>query len=129
MSRLIHLCSRRRPFLMSPYLLHKCIQFLIEVFSSVWTKIQPCACIPFASQFLFFETWRRLVHAFYDTSFSFGELMKNHPHLRPDLTDCLIGNLDRDFTALFDAVSEFANIPEPLDYGRPLIKRTVSSHE
>ena len=72
---------------------------------------------------------RSLVFAFYDTSFSFGALMKNHPHLRPDLTDCLIGNLDRDFTALFDAVSESANIPEPLAYGRPLINRTVTSHE
>ncbi len=65
------------------------------------------------------EAMRQLVFAFYDTAFSFGQLMKAHPNIRADLTDCLIGNLDRDFTALFDAIAEFACIPEPLTYGRP----------
>lgn len=66
------------------------------------------------------EAMRRLVFAFYDQSFSFGALMKAHPDVRGDLTDCLIGNLDKDFTALFDAVAQFASIPEPLTYGQPL---------
>ena len=65
------------------------------------------------------EAMRQLVFAFYDTAFSFGQLMKAHPNIRADLTDCLIGNLDRDFTTLFDAIAEFACIPDPLIYGGP----------
>ncbi|MHC4949301.1 MAG: alkylhalidase, partial [Planctomycetota bacterium] len=67
------------------------------------------------------EAMRRLVFAFYDTAFSFGQLMKARPDLRSDLTDCLIGNLDRDYTALFEAVAELARVPDPLPYGRPLV--------
>lgn len=63
------------------------------------------------------EAMRKLVFAFYDESFSFGDLLKKHPELRPDLTDCLIGHLTKDFRALFDAVSEFGVLPEPLQHG------------
>ena len=63
------------------------------------------------------EAMRKLVYAFYEESFSFGRLLKRHPHLRGDLTDCLIGNLSRDFGPLFSAVEEFAHVPEPLRYG------------
>ncbi len=66
------------------------------------------------------EAMRRLVYAFYDEGFKFGLLLDKHPHLRPALTDCLIGNVDRDFEPLFDAVAEFAEVPGPLPYGRPL---------
>ena len=67
------------------------------------------------------EAMRRLVYAFYDQDFSFGKLLKEHPELGPDLTDCLIGNLSRDFEPLFRAVAEFADIPEPLPHGGPLV--------
>lgn len=66
------------------------------------------------------EAMRRLVYAFYDHGFSFADLMKEHPDLSPDLTDCLIGNLSRDFEPLFKAVSKFAAVPGPLSHGRPL---------
>lgn len=66
------------------------------------------------------EAMRRLVYAFYDESFSFGRLLKKHPHLGPDVTDCLIGHLSRDFEPLFQAVAEFADVPEALPHGRPL---------
>jgi len=66
------------------------------------------------------EAMRRLVYAFYDHGFSFADLMKEHPDLSPDLTDCLIGNLSRDFEPLFKAVSKFAAVPDPLSHGRPL---------
>ena len=66
------------------------------------------------------EAMRRLVYAFYDHGFSFADLMKEHPELSPDLTDCLIGNLSRDFEPLFKAVSKFAAVPDPLSHGRPL---------
>jgi len=66
------------------------------------------------------EAMRKLVYAFYTEGFSFGKLLKKHPHLRSDLTDCLIGKMSTDFGPLFDATSEFVNVPEPLPYGRPL---------
>ena len=67
------------------------------------------------------EAMRKLVYAFYTEGFSFGKLLKKHPHLRSDLTDCLIGKVSTDFTALFDGVAEFVDVPKPLTYGRPLI--------
>ncbi len=63
------------------------------------------------------EAMRKLVYAFYEETFSFGSLLKSHPDLRGDLTDCLIGNLAKDFRPLFQAVGEFARVPEPLPYG------------
>ena len=63
------------------------------------------------------EAMRKLVYAFYEESFSFGALLKRHPGVRGDLTDCLIGNLSKDFGPLFSAVEEFAGVPEALSYG------------
>ncbi len=67
------------------------------------------------------ESMRKLVYAFYDQAFSFGRLIRNHTHLAGDVTDCLIGNLNKDFTSLFDAVCEQAAVPAPLPHGRPLV--------
>lgn len=72
------------------------------------------------------EAMRKLVYAFYTEGFSFGKLLKKHPQLRSDLTDCLIGKVCTDFTALFDGVAEFVEVPEPLTYGRPL---ALAEHE
>lgn len=66
------------------------------------------------------EAMRKLVYAFYTEGFSFGKLLKKYPHLRSDLTDCLIGKVSTDFGPLFDGVAEFVEVPEPLSYGRPL---------
>ncbi|MYC67588.1 MAG: FAD-dependent oxidoreductase [Acidobacteriia bacterium] len=63
------------------------------------------------------EAMRKLVYAFYEETFSFGQLLKSRPDLRGDLTDCLIGNLAKDFRPLFEAVGKFASVPEPLPYG------------
>jgi flavin-dependent dehydrogenase len=67
------------------------------------------------------EAMRKLVYAFYDPTFSFGKMLKKHPEVRGELTDCLIGNLYRDFEPLFSAVSEFAQVPAPLSYGQPKV--------
>ncbi len=67
------------------------------------------------------EAMRTLVFAFYDPNFHFSSFLRAHPELHHDLTDCLIGNLDRDFTALTAALGEFAELPEPIDYGAPKI--------
>ncbi len=64
------------------------------------------------------EAMRKLVYAFYDPQFSFGSVIKKHPDVRGDLTDCLIGKLDTDFTKLFEAVGEFAELPGILAHGR-----------
>jgi len=67
------------------------------------------------------EAMRKLVYAFYDREFRFRDLLEKYPDLRGDLTDCLIGNLYRDFDPLFDAIAEFAEIPTSLPHGTPLV--------
>jgi flavin-dependent dehydrogenase len=64
------------------------------------------------------ENMRKLVYAFYDANFSFGKMLRQYPQHRGRLTDCLIGDLFSDFDELFAAVSEFAELPESLPYGR-----------
>jgi len=66
------------------------------------------------------ENMRKLVYAFYDEQFRFADLLKKHPHLNGDLTDCLIGHLFKDLDELFKGVSEFAEVPQPLAHGLPL---------
>jgi flavin-dependent dehydrogenase len=63
------------------------------------------------------EAMRKLVYAFYDTNFSFGKLIKAYPSLRNDLTNCLIGNLNKEFSELFAAVAQLATVPAPLPFG------------
>ena len=61
------------------------------------------------------ETMRKIVYAFYDQNFSFGDLAKRGEHLRAALTDCLIGNVDdNEFRELFDAMSDLADLPKRL---------------
>ncbi len=73
------------------------------------------------------ESMRKLVYAFYDEGFRFSDLLKKHPELRGDLTDCLIGHLFKDFDSLFRAVGEFADVPTPLEYGNPLIQSDLNN--
>jgi flavin-dependent dehydrogenase len=71
------------------------------------------------------EAMRRLVYAFYDRAFSFRVFLSEYPQLKGDMTDCLIGNPFRDFQPLFDAVAKFADVPQPLPHGKPLIAGEV----
>ncbi len=64
------------------------------------------------------EAKRKLVYAFYDDAFSFADLIKAHPDVRGALTDCLIGDLFGDFTDLFAAAQEFAELPAELGHGQ-----------
>jgi flavin-dependent dehydrogenase len=68
------------------------------------------------------ESMRTLVYAFYDQQFSFRTFLKAHPHLKGDVTDCLIGNWLRDFGPMNEGMSKFAKLPEPLAHGKPLIE-------
>lgn len=66
------------------------------------------------------EAMRALVYAFYSPDFSFGSIIRKYPDLRADLTDCLIGDLQKDFDPLFSAIAEFADIPEKVPHGGPM---------
>jgi flavin-dependent dehydrogenase len=65
------------------------------------------------------ENMRKLVYAFYDQDFSFADITGKYPELAGDITDCLSGDVNLDFTKLFQAVAEVTEIPAPLPYGLP----------
>jgi flavin-dependent dehydrogenase len=67
------------------------------------------------------ENMRKLVYAFYDPNFSFRKLTNKYPDLTGDITDCLSGDVNKDFSRLYQAVAETAEVPEPLPYGAPLL--------
>jgi flavin-dependent dehydrogenase len=60
------------------------------------------------------EPMRRLIYAFYDPDFSVGQLVRDRPELRADLTDILVGNVSRDFGRLMSALSERSTAPQAL---------------
>ncbi|MBM3793536.1 MAG: NAD(P)/FAD-dependent oxidoreductase [Acidobacteria bacterium] len=66
------------------------------------------------------EAMRKLVYSFYNERFSFKDFLMEFPHMKGDLTECLIGNLFRDFDPMFNAMTKFADIPAPLPHGAPL---------
>lgn len=66
------------------------------------------------------ENMRKLVYAFYDPEVSFKTVTEKHPAVADDLTDCLSGDVNKDFTRMFNAFSEFTKLPEALPYGRTL---------
>ena len=66
------------------------------------------------------ENMRKLCYAFYNENFSFADLVKKYPDIAGDVTDCLSGDVNKDFTRLFNCVEDFCEVPEVLDLGRPL---------
>ena len=64
---------------------------------------------------------RKLVYAFYDPKFSFRELTDKYPEAAGAVTDCLSGDVNKDFSPLWERISEFVPLPENLPYGQPLI--------
>ncbi len=68
------------------------------------------------------EAMRKLVYGFYQPNFSFKDFLMEYPHMKGDLTECLIGNVFRDFDPMFQAMSKFVNIPEPVPHGAPLVR-------
>ncbi len=65
------------------------------------------------------ENMRKLIYAFYNPAFSFREVTDRYPDLAGDITDCLSGEVNKDFSRLFAAVSEFVELPDALPYGTP----------
>ncbi len=47
------------------------------------------------------ENMRKLVYAFYNPDFSFGKVIKKYPDAAGEITDCLSGDVNKDFTQLW----------------------------
>jgi flavin-dependent dehydrogenase len=72
------------------------------------------------------ENMRKLVYAFYDQSFSFRELIKRHPDAAGLVTDCLSGDVNKDFNQLWDWIREMTPLPDDLPYGEPFTTPRLS---
>jgi len=66
------------------------------------------------------ENMRKLVYAFYDPNFSFKDVVMKYPEAGAEITDCLSGDLNKDYTTLWNRIREFADLPDELPYGVPL---------
>ncbi len=66
------------------------------------------------------ENMRRLVYAFYDPKFSFRQLTNKYPDAVGSVTDCLSGDVNKDFSVLWKQIEEFVPLPEALPVGQPL---------
>ena len=73
------------------------------------------------------ENMRKLVYAFYDQGFSFRQVTNKYPDLAGDITDCLSGDVNKDFTRLYTAVAEFAKVPDALPVGQPLVPTSCAA--
>ena len=67
------------------------------------------------------ENMRKLVYAFYEPNFSFKKVIDKYPELSGDITDCLSGDVNKDFSKLWNAIREFCPVPDDLPYGMPLV--------
>ena len=52
-------------------------------------------------------SFRHLVRAFYDLSFSFREFLQVYPHMNSLIVDTLVGNVFTDLQPLYDALEEY----------------------
>ncbi|MDO8543025.1 MAG: NAD(P)/FAD-dependent oxidoreductase [Opitutaceae bacterium] len=66
------------------------------------------------------ENMRKLVYAFYDPQFSFREVIARYPDAAGEITDCLSGDVNKDFSQLWSRIREFVPLPDDLPYGDPL---------
>jgi flavin-dependent dehydrogenase len=73
------------------------------------------------------ENMRKLVYAFYDPKFSFREIIQRYPDAAGEITDCLSGDVNKDFTKLWDQIREFVPLPDDLPYGEPLVEDRASA--
>lgn len=65
------------------------------------------------------ENMRKLVYAFYNPEFSFKKVIDAHPDAAGEITDCLSGDVDKDFTGLWEKIRAFVPLPEDLAVGGP----------
>jgi hypothetical protein len=63
---------------------------------------------------------RKLVYAFYNPKFSFRHLTNKYPEAAGWVTDCLSGDVNKDFSPLWRQIGEFVPLPEALPLGEPM---------
>jgi flavin-dependent dehydrogenase len=68
------------------------------------------------------ENMRKLVYAFYHPDFSFRALTDKYPDAVGEVTDCLSGDVNKDYSQLWKRVSEFVPLPEEMACGAPLLR-------
>lgn len=66
------------------------------------------------------ENMRKLVYAFYNPNFSFKQVIDKYPDAADEITDCLSGDVNKDFEPLWKKIREFAPLPDDLPVGAPL---------
>jgi len=71
------------------------------------------------------ENMRKLVYAFYDPKFSFKKVIDKYPEAGGEITDCLSGDVNKDFTSLWNKIREFVPLPDDLPVGEPLAAKAV----
>jgi flavin-dependent dehydrogenase len=67
------------------------------------------------------ENMRKLVYAFYNPDFSFKTVIDKYPEAAGEITDCLSGDVNKDFEPLWKKIREFVPLPENLPVGEPLV--------
>jgi flavin-dependent dehydrogenase len=66
------------------------------------------------------ENMRKLVYAFYAPDFSFKKVIDKYPEAANEITDCLSGDVNKDFSPLWRKIREFVPLPEDMPVGAPL---------
>jgi len=66
------------------------------------------------------ENMRKLVYAFYDPALSFKQVIDKYPEAAGEITDCLSGDVSKDFSSLWEKIREFVPLPDDLPVGEPL---------
>lgn len=66
------------------------------------------------------ENMRKLVYAFYHPGFSFRQVIERYPDSAGQITDCLSGDVNKDYTVLWNRIREFVPLPDDLPYGVPM---------
>ena len=72
------------------------------------------------------ENMRKLVYAFYNPDFSFKKVIEKYPDAAGEITDCLSGDVNKDFTPLWTKFREFVPLPDDLPVGDPLVTAAES---
>jgi flavin-dependent dehydrogenase len=66
------------------------------------------------------DNMRKLVYAFYNPDFSFKDVVMKYPDAGDEITDCLSGDVNKDYSSLWKKIREFAPLPDGLPYGVPM---------
>jgi flavin-dependent dehydrogenase len=65
------------------------------------------------------ENMRKLIYAFYNPNFSFRLVTDKYPEAAGLITDCLSGDVNKDFSQLWRWIGEFVPLPDDLPCGGP----------